>query len=330
MADPAGRTLAMGADGADHDRSEKAPFGRALVEVARRRAEVVGLSADLARYTDIEDFSREFPDRFFNAGMAEQNLLALAAGLAQEGFTPVATTYGVFATRRALDFLVAQCALVPLDVKIVAGLPGLTTGYGGTHQAIDDLAHVRAIPNLVVIDPADAVETREATLAMLDYRGPVYMRLLRGAVPVVLGPGLEPFRIGHARLLREGSDVSLVACGVMVARALEAADILSADGISAAVLNASTLKPFDAGAVCDLAGATGAVVTAENHSVIGGLHSAVCEAICAGDARVPVEAVGLRDEFGGFGSLDYLAQRHGMRSEDIVAAARRAIERRHA
>src|SRR5215208_6947098 len=182
------RTRAMGEDesaGADRAVVE-APFGHALTALGRVRAEVVGLTADLGKYTDIHPFRDAYPDRFFNVGMAEQNLIAVAAGLARTGKTVFATTYGVFASRRAYDFVAIALAHSGLDVKIVAGLPGLTTGYGGTHQAIEDLALMRMIPNLTIIDPCDATEIAAATTAIADHPGPVYMRLLRGVVPVVL------------------------------------------------------------------------------------------------------------------------------------------------
>lgn len=324
-----GRTQSMGVlDDLGAQRWRDAPFAEALIDVARERADIVGLSADLAKYTDMLPFAAAFPERFVNVGMAEQNLVCVAAGLAKVGFTPVATTYGVFATRRAMDFIAIQCAYARANVKLVAGLPGLTTGYGATHQAIDDLAHVRAIPNLVVIDPADAVELDQATRAMLDYDGPVYMRLLRGRVPEVLDATEYRFEIGRARLVRDGDRITLVTCGMMLERVLEAAQSLAEQGISAAVLNAATLKPFDGRAVAELAHETGAVVTVENHSVIGGLHSAVAESLVAHGVSVPAEAVGLQDEFGECGSLPYLAERHGLTTGDIEQAALRAVAKR--
>jgi transketolase len=326
VSNPAGRTVAMSVtEDVPGAATVEAPFGRALANMASQRPEIVGLSADLARYTDMLPFAERFPDRFINVGMAEQNLICVAAGLARTGFVPVATTYAVFATRRAFDFIAIQCALSRLNVKIVAGLPGLTTGYGATHQGIDDLAHMRVLPNFVVIDPCDATDMEQATVAALEHDGPVYLRLLRGAVPVVLNPATTHFEIGRAALLREGGDVGIVASGIMVARALEAADSLSVVGTSAAVLKVSTLKPFDATAVTDLAAQTGALVTAENHSVIGALFSASAEALARGGITAPVEAVGLQDEFGTCGSLPYLAEHHGLAPRHIVAAANRAL-----
>src|SRR5689334_7006773 len=208
------RTLAMGQDEATaaNRASVDAPFGQALAALGRERREIVGVTADLGKYTDILPFSDAFPDRFFNVGMAEQNLVAVAAGLARTGKVPFATTYGVFATRRAYDFVAIALAHSQLNVKIIAGLPGLTTGYGGTHQAIEDLALMRMIPGLTIIDPMDATEIDAATAAIAEHPGPVYMRLLRGAVPVVLEPGVQ-FEIGKARKLRDGSDVGIISTG---------------------------------------------------------------------------------------------------------------------
>lgn len=322
----AGRTMAMiASDDSGATPVENAPFGRALVEVAAERSEIVGLSADLARYTDMLSFAEKYPDRFVNVGMAEQNLVCVAAGLARTGFVPVATTYAVFATRRAYDFIAIQCALSRANVKIVAGLPGLTTGYGATHQGIDDLAHMRVMPNMVVLDPCDAIDMAATTRAALAYEGPVYLRLLRGTVPVVLSPDMSEFEIGKATLLREGEDVGIVASGSMVARALEAADRLAEQDISASVLKSTSIKPFDHAALRELARSTGAIVTAENHSVVGGLFAATAESLVRSRLSVPTEPVGIADEFGVCGSLGFLAERHGLSVAHIVGAAERVV-----
>src|SRR3954447_189593 len=250
MAEPA-RTLAMGQDEATAGgrASVDAPFGQALAALGRERPEIVGLTADLGKYTDILPFRDAFPERFFNVGMAEQNLIAVAAGLARTGKVPFATTYGVFATRRAYDFIAIAVAHSRINVKIVAGLPGLTTGYGGTHQAIEDLALMRMIPGLVVIDPCDATEIAQATAAIAGYEGPVYMRLLRGKVPVVLDPQSYRFEIGRAQHLRDGNDIGIIASGMMTERALETSVRLEIRGVGVAVLHVPTVKPFDAEAV---------------------------------------------------------------------------------
>src|SRR5262249_35199346 len=214
-----------------------APFGHALVEAGLRSAKIVGLTADLGKYTDILPFAEAFPKRFFNVGMAEQILVGVAAGMARTGFIPFCTTYCVFATRRAYDFIAIGCALSRTNVKIIAGLPGLTTGYGGTHQGIEDLALMRSMPNLAVIDPFYATEIAQAIMAIADYDGPVYMRLLRGQVPVVLDPKLYRFELGKAKVLREGNDVAFISTGLMTGRALQAASRLAEESVNATVLH---------------------------------------------------------------------------------------------
>ena len=302
-------------------RTATAPFGEALVRLGERDDRVVGLSADLAKYTDIHLFARRFPDRFFQVGMAEQNLIGVAAGLARTGFVPFATTYCVFATRRAYDFITVGAALGRANVKIIAGLPGLTTGYGGTHQGIEDLALMRAVPNLVVIDPCDATEITQSVPAIADHEGPVYMRLLRGEVPVVLDPQTHRFEIGRARLLCDGSDVAIVSTGLMTGRALEAARALDARGIRAAVLHVATLKPFDRDAVLSLIGRVPRVVAAENHFVTGGLASAVADAAVDAGVALRLRRVGIPDCFCESGSIPYLVKRYGLGADDIAASA---------
>ena len=316
------RTLAMGVDEAPAGGrgSVEAPFGTALLEVARARPDVAGMTADLGKYTDIAPFRDAFPDRFFNVGMAEQNLVAVAAGLALTGKVPFATTYGVFATRRAYDFVAIAVAHSRLNVKIIAGLPGLTTGYGGTHQAIEDLALMRMVPGLTVIDPCDASETAAATRAIADHDGPVYMRLLRGVVPVVLDPGMT-FEIGRARRLREGGDVGIISTGLMTERALDAATVLAGRGIAAGVLHVPTLKPFDAAAVAEFAAGVDRVVTAENHVVAGGLASQVAEAMFDAGVVRPLARVGLPDRFIECGAVPTLQARYGLTAAAIVVAA---------
>jgi transketolase len=318
MSAPA-RTLAMGQDEAvDGGRpSTEAPFGRALAKLGQTRPEIVGLTADLGKYTDIHPFRDAFPDRFFNVGMAEQNLVAVAAGLARTGLIPFATTYGVFATRRAFDFVAIACAHSNLNVKIIAGLPGLTTGYGGTHQAIEDLALMRMIPGLTIIDPCDATEIEAATAAIADHQGPVYMRLLRGVVPVVLDPSYT-FEIGKAVTLRDGKDVGIVSTGFMTERALDAAEILAKRGVSVAVLHVPTIKPFDTDAVASFCAGVDHVVTAENHVVVGGLGSLVVETLFDSGVGTKVTRVGLPDRYIECGAVPTLQTRYGITTEAIV------------
>lgn len=316
----AGRTLAMGENEAAGGgrKSVDAPFGKALARLGGQRHEIVGLTADLGKYTDIHPFRDAYPDRFFNVGMAEQNLVAVAAGLARTGKQPFATTYGVFASRRAFDFVAIALAHSNLDVKIVAGLPGLTTGYGGTHQAIEDLALMRMIPGLTIIDPMDATEIDAATVAMSDHKGPVYMRLLRGAVPVVLEPGYR-FEIGKARQLRDGKDVGIISTGFMSERAIDAAAMLEQRGISVAVLHVPTIKPFDSQTVAAFAASVGQVVTAENHVVVGGLASLVVETLFDAGIAKKVTRIGLPDRYIECGAVPTLQQKYGLTVEAMVA-----------
>ncbi len=301
--------------------AKSGPFGHALLEIGERRSDVVALSADVAGVTGLSPFAQAFPDRFVNVGMAEENLIGVAVGLWKAGFTPVATTFAVFATRRALDFIAIQCALNRANVKIVAALPGIYSTFGPTHQGIDDLAHMRALPNMTVIDPCDNAEMAEATHAAVDFEGPVYLRELLGRETADVDRGGHAFRIGEGQILREGTDVGIVTSGVMVSRSMDAADALAELGVSAAVLKMSTIKPFDGASVLALARETGALVTAENHSIVGGLFSAVSEVIAREGAGVPVRPVGVRDEFCSFGTNPYVARTHGLTADAVVEAA---------
>jgi transketolase len=257
--------------------------------------------------------------------MAEQNLIGVAAGLARTGYIPFATTYCVFATRRAYDFIAIGAALGNANVKIIAGLPGLTTGYGGTHQGIEDLALMRSIPNLTVIDPCDATELSQVIPVIAEHPGPVYMRLLRGQVPVALDPSTYKFALGKAKLLREGSDVAIVSTGLMTPRALKATEALRGRGINAALLHVSTLKPFDRQSVFSLLQRIPRVVTAENHVVTGGLASAVAETVVDAGISVKLRRVGVPDCFCESGSIPYLLQRYQMDAAHIVSAALEAM-----
>ncbi len=316
------RTLAMGQDEATAAgrTAVDAPFGQALVALVHARPEIVGLTADLGKYTDILPFRDAFPDRFFNVGMAEQNLIAVAAGLARAGKVPFATTYGVFATRRAYDFIAIAVAHSGINVKIIAGLPGLTTGYGGTHQAIEDLALMRMVPGLVVIDPCDATDIAQATAAMAEHDGPVYMRLLRGKVPVVLDPTAYRFEIGKAKQVRAGMDVGIVSTGLMTERALDAATALAKRGVDVGVLHVPTIKPFDADAVAEFASSVGRLVTAENHVVSGGLASLVAEALFDRGVVKPLTRIGLPDRYIECGSVPHLQSVYGLTTDRVVEA----------
>jgi transketolase len=298
-----------------------APFGHALVALARRRPEVVALSADLSKYTDVIPFIDVFPKRFFNIGMAEQNLFSMAAGMARTGMVPFCTTYGVFATRRAYDFMAIGCAHAHLNVKIFAGLPGLTTGYGGTHQATEDTGLARLIPDLVVIDPCDATEIAQVVEAVAEYQGPVYVRLLRASVPVVLSPQNYKFTIGKATVLRDGSDIGFVSTGFMTERALDAAAELAKRGIEAGVLHVPTLKPLDGEAIAKFAASVSHVLVAENHVSSGGLASQVAEVLYDADIRTRITRIGLPDKFIECGSVPTLQRRYGLTVDRIIDAA---------
>ena len=317
---PLGKTLGMGEkEKAGARPTVDAPFGHALAALARKRSDIVGLSADLAKYTDMLPFRDAFPDRFFNIGMAEQNLIAVSAGIAKTGHTVFCTTYGVFATRRAYDFIAIACAHSKANVKIFAGLPGLTTGYGGTHQAIEDLALMRMIPGLVVIDPCDATEIEQVTEAVAAHQGSTYCRLLRAFVSRVLDPSRHRFRIGEGYVLREGGKLGMISTGFMTERALDAADQLAYRGTRVSILHMPTIKPFDQKIVTDFASRVDRIITLENHVVIGGLGSLVAEALFEAGVQRPMTRVGIPDRFIECGSLPYLQEKCGMTVPQIVA-----------
>ena len=256
-------------------RTRATPFGKALVALAEQRPEIVGMSADLAKYTDMHIFAQAFPERFYQVGMAEQLMATAAGGLAKEGFIPFASTYATFAARRCYDFISQAIAEQDANVKIIGGLPGLTTGYGPSHQATEDMAIFRAMPNITVIDPCDALDIEQIVPAIADHRGPVYMRVLRGNVPLVLDEYDYRFQLGKAALLRGGSDVLVIATGFMTMRALDAAKELARDSVDVAVLHVPTVKPLDEAKIIEEARRSGRlVVVAENHTVIGGLGEA--------------------------------------------------------
>ncbi len=299
-------------------RVKAAPFGRALVDYAATHPEVVGLTADLAKYTDIHLFAQAYPERFYQMGMAEQLLMGAAGGLAKEGLVPFATTYAVFGTRRAYDFIHQVIAEENLNVKICCALPGLTTGYGPSHQATEDLAMMRGIPGLTIVDPCDALDIEQAVPQIASHKGPVYMRILRGSVPLVLDEidGYK-FELGKAKMLREGADVLIISSGILTMRALEVAKDLAADNIGVAVLHCPTIKPLDEATILAAVGAKPRmVVVAENHSVIGGLGEAVASALLRHNLKpASFKLAGLPDEFLDAGALPTLHDRYGISRE---------------
>ena len=294
-------------------RVRSAPFGKALAELGESRPDIVGMTADLSKYTDLHIFGQAFPERHFQMGMAEQLLLAAAGGMAKTGLTPFATSYAVFATRRAYDFIHQVICEENLNVKICAALPGLTTGYGPSHQATEDIAMMRAIPGLTIIDPCDALDIEQAVPAIADYKGPVYMRLLRGSVPVVLDEYNYKFELGKAKVLREGREVLIIASGLMTMRALETAAELQKDSIGVTVLHVPTIKPLDeATIVSEVKKGDRLVVVAENHSVVGGLGEAVASLLLRSRLAPKFVSIALPDAFLDAGALPTLHDRYGI------------------
>ncbi len=297
-------------------------YGSALVELARERPEVVCIGADLTGPTETDLFRDTLPERFFNIGMAEANAVGVAAGMARAGEIPFVNTFAVFMSRRGFDQIAMQVAYPRTNVKLVGFMPGLTTPGGVTHQAIEDLALMRALPNMTVVEPADANEIRAAVRAIADHDGPVYLRIKRGEVPVMEQTAGREFRVGPAEIVREGGDVAIVACGLMVTLALDAAAVLAREGIEATVVNVATLKPLDQATIAAVAARTERVVTAENHSLIGGLGSAVAETLLEAGVSCRFARVGIRDTFAEGSSAPYLFEKYGLTSAAIVEACR--------
>jgi len=318
-------TSAMIASIAGPDQPTKlAPFGNELAALANSNDRIVGMSADLAKYTDLHVFRSAHPDKFYQMGMAEQLLMMSAAGMAREGFQPWVTTYAVFASRRAYDFICMAIAEEMLDVKIVCALPGLTTGYGPSHQATEDIAMFRGMPNLTIVDPCDASEIEQAVPAISAHKGPVYMRLLRGNVPIVLEEYGYKFELGKAKLIRDGRDTLLISSGLMTMRALEAAKQLRKDGVDAAVLHVPTIKPLDEETIlfeCRKQGRL--VVVAENHTVIGGLGEAVAGTLLrSGVSPAAFRQIALPDEFLDAGALPTLHDQYGLSTAKVTEAVK--------
>ena len=301
-------------------------YGKALAALAARK-DIVVLDADLGGSTRTSDFAKVAKDRFVQVGIAEQNMIGVAAGLAAAGKTVFASTFAVFATGRCWEQIRQAVAYPKHNVKIVATHCGISVGGdGASHQALEDIAIMRVLPNMIVISPADANEAYAATLAIADHKGPCYMRMGRADFPLITPEGVK-FEIGKATVMREGSDVTLIGTGQMVTSCLEAAAALEQKGISAEVINMSTIKPLDDDAVIMSASKTKCVVTAEEHSIIGGLGSAVAECLSA-NAPVPLERVGVKDTFGESGDPGELMKKYGLTTDDVIAAAENAIKRK--
>lgn len=302
-------------------------YGKTLAELGRENNKIVVLDADLSGSTKTAVFGKEFPERFFNAGIAEANMVGMAAGMAAGGMIPFASTFAVFAAGRAFEQIRQSLAYPKLNVKVVATHGGITVGEdGGSHQSVEDLAIMRSLPNMTVLCPADGPETAAAIRAIADYDGPVYVRLGRAKVPTVFPEDTE-FKIGKGAVLREGSDMTFITTGLMTAQALAAADILAEENVSAQVVHIGSIKPIDVDLVLQAARKTGAIVTAEEHSIIGGLGGAVCEVLAEG-SPTPVERVGMRDVFGQSGTADDLLNHYGLTSAHLVEAAERVLQRK--
>lgn len=302
-------------------------YGDALVSLGKKRNDVVVLDADLSGSTKTSKFAKAFPDRFFNIGIAEQDMMGTAAGLAIGGKLPFVSTFAVFATGRAWEQVRQSICYPNLNVKIVASHAGVTVGEdGGSHQSVEDIAVMRVIPHMTVIVPADGPETLQAIEAVADYKGPCYVRTGRNKVQTVCGDGYQ-FRIGKALVFNQGKDASIIATGIMVAEALKARDLLKAEGIDAGVINMSTIKPLDAEAVIAAARHSGAVVTAEEHSIIGGLGGAVAE-VLSESAPVPLVRIGLKDTFGTSGDGEGLLKHYGLSAADVASAVKEAIKKK--
>jgi transketolase len=303
------------------------PYGEALVDLGRRRPDVLCLSGDLTRQCEVDLFRDTLPRQFINVGMAEANMLSIAGALARRGHIPFVHTFGVFATRRALDQLVNSVAYPRLPVRIAGFMPGVSSPGGPSHQAIEDVALMRAVPNMTVIDLADASEIRQCVDAIVDLPGPVYLRLKRGEIPIIFDDD-HRLDLEHASVLYRGGDVALIANGMMLAPTLAAREVLEDAGLTVSVVNAPVVKPFDHQTVAAVLSQVPAVVTAENHSVIGGLGSAVAEVIAESAIACKLRRVGLKDTFAeGSRSAPYLFQRYGLTTQSILDAVWQALGR---
>lgn len=302
-------------------------YGEALVELGKANGDVIVLDADVASSSKTILFKNAYPDRFFNIGIAEGNMVGIAAGLAAAGKIPFVNTFALFLTLRAGDPVRSLVAYNKLSVKLAGTYGGFSDSYdGASHQSVEDVAIMRAIPNLTVIVPCDEFQTKAAVFAAAAHEGPVYLRLSRAEVPPVYDANIK-FAIGKGTCLREGTDVTIVANGYMVTKALEAAEALAQEGIKAEVIDMPTVKPVDAALILQSARKTGAVVTVEEHSIFGGLGSAVAE-VLAGELPLPLEIVGIRDVFGESGAYEAILSKHGIDKAGVTAAAKKAIARK--
>ncbi len=300
-------------------------YGKALVKLGQINDDVVVLDADLSKSTKTNDFFKAYPNRFFNMGIAEQNLVGAACGFAAAGKIPFASTFAMFATGRAFEVIRNSVCYPKLNVKICATHAGITVGEdGGSHQSVEDISLMRSIPNMTVLVPADGIEAEKMILEAAKFNGPMYVRLGRSAVPTLFDENYE-FKIGKGAVLRDGNDATIIACGIMVNEALVAADILKAENIDVRVINMSTIKPIDTELIISAAKETKAIVTAEEHSVIGGLGSAVSEVVSE-NHPVIVKKVGMNDTFGESGTPNELLEKYGLTAKNIADKVREALK----
>ncbi|MEG1311879.1 MAG: transketolase family protein [Romboutsia sp.] len=302
-------------------------YGKALVKLGEVNDNIVVLDADLSKSTKTNDFYKAFPDRFFNMGIAEQNLIGAACGFAASGKIPFASSFAMFATGRAFEIIRNSAAYPKLNVKVCATHAGLTVGEdGASHQSVEDIAIMRAIPNMTVLVPADGIETEQMIFAAAKFNGPMYVRLGRSAVPTLFDENYK-FEIGKGVVVREGNDATIIACGIMVNEAILAHEALKSEGINVRVINMSTIKPIDKEVIINAAKETGAIVTAEEHSIIGGLGSSVSEVVSE-ECPVIVKKVGVQDTFGESGTPNELLKKYGLTSDDIVKSVKEAISKK--
>ena len=302
-------------------------YGKALVKLGQINEQVVVLDADLSKSTKTNDFYKAYPDRFFNMGIAEQNLIGAACGLATAGKIPFASSFAMFATGRAFEIIRNSVAYPKLNVKVCATHAGITVGEdGASHESIEDIAIMRSVPNMTVLVPADGVEAEQMILEAARVYGPMYVRLGRSAVPTIFDENYK-FEIGKGVVVREGNDATIIACGIMVYEAIKASEELALEGINTRVINMSTIKPIDKELIINAARETKAIVTAEEHSIIGGLGSAVSEVV-GEECPVVVKKVGVNDSFGESGTPAELLKKYGLTSNDIVKAVKEAITKK--
>lgn len=302
-------------------------FGETLVELGKENRKIIVLSGDLEDATRAEYFKKEFPKRFFNLGIAEQDILGTAVGLSLDGLIPFACSFAVFLTNRAYGILRISICYNKRNVKVIGSHGGLTVGEdGATAQCLEDFAITRVLPNIIVLCPVDAIEMKKATRKIAEICGPVYMRLGRAPFPVITKES-DPFEIGKANVMKDGKDVTIIACGIMVSESIKAAQILAQGGIEAKVINMHTIKPLDQETIIEAAKETGALVTAEEHQIHGGLGSAVAE-VLAKNRPTPIEMIAVNDTFGESGSPQALLEKYHLKDVDVVNAAKKVVKRK--